>query len=106
MLIEAPLAETVWPDNVLQKHCMAATRPTYAVLEAPTVLRRAQTSFAGGTRFIRRSYSMAAHRLRTHALLGALHDDPAKFRTGRFLATLMASINRSTQHAKISATCG
>ena len=49
---------------------------------------------------------MAAHRLRTHALLRALHDDPEQFRTRRFLATLKASIKRKTQDAKSSTTSG
>lgn len=103
MLIAAPLAETVGPDNGLQKHCMAATRPSQAVLELPTVLRRVPTSFAWGTRFIRRLCSLAAHRLRTHALLGAIHDphdDPVQLHGLRFLprASLPSSTARRMQY--------
>jgi hypothetical protein len=52
---------------------------------------------------------MAAHRLRTHAILGAIHDphdDPAQLHGLRFLATRKPPIKHSTQDAKISTNGG
>ena len=63
-------------------------------------------NFARGENEVHQAlFCTAIHRLRTHALLGALQDDPAQSCTLRFLTGLKGNIRRRTQDARINSTC-